>query len=195
MAKLLFIFGALLAAAAAQDGGMALFDWDCSSGRGSLQSCNNACYVVNCVPGFDATTVYHLDRTNTNAHRTESGARPSPDPCKDSWGGSKQWRQAGDATSGGAPATSPDEFPWASVANGGAGARLRCVNPSDNTSKSSYHSLSIGICAAKANISDSGGGTKLRNFIATQPGWSGDPQGDNSLSRSFQVVISNPGNA
>lgn len=133
--KLALPFSTLLATVIAQDGGMQLFDWDCSTGKGSIQSCNNACYVANCVAGFSDTTVYYLARPQTDAHRTESGARPSPDPCKDNWSGSKQWRQAGDRTAGGLAATSPDEFPWASVSNGGSGARLRCVNLSDNQSE------------------------------------------------------------
>jgi hypothetical protein len=148
MAKFFLALSVLFNAVAAQDGGMALFDWDCASGKGSIQSCNNACYVVNCVAGFSDTTVYYLARPQTDAHRTESGARPSPDPCKDNWSGSKQWRQAGDRTAGGAPATSPDEFPWASVANGGNGGRLRCVNLQDNTSELFTQSM---VFAALAN--------------------------------------------
>lgn len=111
------------------------FDWDCLSGVGSEQSCNNACFAVNCVPDFMQTTTYFMARYNEAQNRMNSGQALSPDPCNDGWTGDKKWRNAGDKTAGGIPATDMDEFPFAAVSNGGSGARLRCVNPSDNRSE------------------------------------------------------------
>lgn len=111
------------------------FDWDCASGVGSIQSCNNACFAVNCVARFEDTMTYFMDRPNEDQRRRDSGEQPNPNPCNDGWTGSDRWRVAGDRTSGNIPATELDEFPFASTTRGGQGTRLRCVNLSDNRSE------------------------------------------------------------
>merc|ERR1712029_772424 len=108
--------------------------WNCGSGQGSIQSCNNACWAINCGSRFSRGSIYHPDRPNTNLHRIESGVKPNPNPCNDGWPRYKGWRRAGDRTGGGLPAKTADEFPLAALREGGARAKLRCVNGPDNSS-------------------------------------------------------------
>ena len=114
------------------------FIWNYASGAGSIQSCNNACFAVNCVPDFKQTTTFFMARYEEDQNRIDSGQSLSPDPCNDGWTGDDRWRVAGDRTAGGLAATDMDEFPLAATSNGGSGARLRCVNPSDNRSESRH---------------------------------------------------------
>lgn len=109
--------------------------WNCGSGQGSIQSCNNACWAINCGSRFSRGSIYHPDRPNTNLHRIESGVKPNPNPCNDGWPRYKGWRRAGDRTGGGLPAKTADEFPLAALREGGARAKLRCVNGPDNSSQ------------------------------------------------------------
>jgi hypothetical protein len=124
------------------------FVWNCGSGAGSIQSCNNACLAVNCVPDFQQTTTFFMARYEEAQNRMDSGQALSPNPCNDGWTGDDKWRVAGDRTAGGIAATDMDEFPFAAVSNGGSGARLRCVNPSDNRSELCrfYRACDDGLC-------------------------------------------------
>jgi len=144
--------------------------WNCGSGQGSIQSCNNACWAINCGSRFSRGSIYHPDRPNTNLHRIESGVKPNPNPCNDGWPRYKGWRRAGDRTGGGLPAKTADEFPLAALREGGARAKLRCVNGPDNSS----------------------GGSKLSAFFRRQ-NWGAS--GDATNNRRFTIIITNYGQA
>ncbi|KAI1111687.1 deoxyribonuclease NucA/NucB-domain-containing protein [Nemania sp. NC0429] len=91
------------------------FEWDCTN---SLGPCNNACYAVNhgLAPG---TLTYDSDANNRGPRRTASGCNRTP--CSN--------------TGYGATGNSCDEFPFASVQEGGNGAILRCVDSTENSSE------------------------------------------------------------
>lgn len=118
-------FALLLAATALQDTAAATFEWDCTK---SMQTCNNACYAVNnrLAPG---TLTYDADQTKREPRRKDSGC--SRRPCKNS---SLKYSQFG---------RSCDEFPFASTREGGAGAILRCVKNTDNSSPSTLPKLNL----------------------------------------------------
>jgi Deoxyribonuclease NucA/NucB len=91
------------------------FDWDCTN---SLATCNNACYAVYCKK-FTSTLTYDSDQSNRGPRRTASGCNKTP--CTN--------------TGYSAFGNSCDEYPFASTTQGGAGAILRCVDASENSSK------------------------------------------------------------
>jgi hypothetical protein len=91
------------------------FDWDCTN---SLAPCNNACFAVNC-KGSPTTLNYDSNAANRGPRRTASGCNRSP--CSNT-----RYRSFGNAC---------DEYPFASTTQGGAGAILRCVDSSENSSK------------------------------------------------------------
>ena len=93
------------------------FVWDCSR---SVGTCNNACYAVNhgLAPG---SLTYDADRSKRRGRRTASGCNRRP--CTNT-----RYRRFG---------RSCDEYPFASVNEGGSGAILRCVKPTENSSESS----------------------------------------------------------
>ena len=92
------------------------FDWNCTN---SLGTCNNACYWTNCKQTGVVTLTYDPD--NADTQRTNSGC--SQNPCNDD---DIPYSQFGDSC---------DEFPFASVEEGGTGASLRCVDQSDQNSE------------------------------------------------------------
>ena len=92
------------------------FDWDCTN---SLAPCNNACFSVNC-RGSPNTLNYDSNEANRGPRRTASGCNRTP--CTNTHYGSF--------------GNSCDEYPFASTTQGGAGAILRCVDSSENSSKS-----------------------------------------------------------
>jgi hypothetical protein len=94
----------------------ATFDWDCTN---SLQTCNNACYWTNCKQTGVVTLTY--DPNNSGTQRVNSGC--SQNPCNDN---NIPYSQFGDSC---------NEFPFASVEEGGTGASLRCVPQSDQNSE------------------------------------------------------------
>lgn len=93
----------------------ATFEWDCTN---SLGTCNNACYAVNhgLSPGV---LTYDSDANNRDPRRTASGCNRTP--CSNT--GYSQW------------GNSCDEYPFASVQEGGNNAILRCVDSTENSSK------------------------------------------------------------
>lgn len=94
------------------------FDWDCTRSPGC---CNNACYAIQCM---DSPAVLTYDNSKANRHprRVASGCTSNRRPCK--------YTHYSDFGS------SCDEYPFASTAQGGKGATLRCVDPSENSSQS-----------------------------------------------------------
>lgn len=90
------------------------FDWNCQN---SLAPCNNACFRVNC-RGTPLPFNYDSDMSHRGPRRTRSGCNRTP--CSN--------------TNYGRFGNSCDEFPFASVTQGGTGATLRCVDGSENSS-------------------------------------------------------------
>lgn len=91
------------------------FDWNCQN---SLAPCNNACFRVNC-RGTPLPFNYDSDMSHRGPRRTRSGCNRTP--CSN--------------TNYGRFGNSCDEFPFASVTQGGTGATLRCVDGSENSSE------------------------------------------------------------
>lgn len=90
------------------------FDWNCQN---SLGPCNNACFRVNC-RGTPLPFNYDSNVANRGPRRTRSGCNRTP--CTN--------------TGYGRFGNSCDEFPFASVTQGGTGATLRCVDSTENSS-------------------------------------------------------------
>jgi len=93
----------------------AAFEWDCTN---SLGTCNNACYAVN--HGLAAGRLtYDANMANRGPRRTASGCNRTPctNTAYNQWG------------------NSCDEYPFASTHEGGAGAILRCVDSTENSSE------------------------------------------------------------
>ncbi|MCJ1467188.1 hypothetical protein MMC07_005811 [Pseudocyphellaria aurata] len=107
--KLIFSLLALSSVVAAAR----LFEWNC---RNSLGTCNNACFAVNC-KGAPSTLTYDKNTAPRSGRRTASGCKRTP--CSN--------------TRYGRFGHSCDEFPYASVKQGGKGAILRCVDGTDNS--------------------------------------------------------------
>lgn len=108
------------------------FEWNCEN---SLGTCENYCYAAQCSPGFGGGKkfTYDSDSKASDARRVKSGC--SKNPCNASTGVSP-FNKFG---------TSCDEFPFASTKEGGTGASLRCVHPTDNSSSLLLSSpLSVG---------------------------------------------------
>ena len=118
---MVFSRSALFALAAYTTGvlSQAAFDWDCTN---SLGTCNNACYAIVC-NNYPSTLIYDADPTNRDPRRTASGCNQNP--CNS-------------AISYASFGTSCDEFPFASVQEGGTSAILRCVDPTENSSKPNF---------------------------------------------------------
>jgi hypothetical protein len=93
------------------------FNWDCTN---SLNTCNNACYAVNC-RGKPGLLTYDADESARGPRRTASGCNRTP--CSNA---NLPWSSFGGSC---------DEYPFASVEEGGAGAILRCVEPGENSSE------------------------------------------------------------
>ncbi|KAL1614901.1 hypothetical protein SLS56_011983 [Neofusicoccum ribis] len=104
---------AIFASAALMQG--ADFDWDCTN---SLATCNNACYAVNHGLASGVLT-YDANKANRDPRRTASGCNRTP--CTNT--NYNQW------------GNSCDEYPFASSHEGGAGAILRCVDSTENSSE------------------------------------------------------------
>jgi Deoxyribonuclease NucA/NucB len=95
-----------------------VFDWDCTK---SIKTCNNACYAIHC-RGAHSTLTYDSDKKADDDRRKLSGCDANPcntKPTKDTYG-----KFGGTC----------DEFPFASVKEGGKDATLRCVPGPDNSS-------------------------------------------------------------
>lgn len=90
------------------------FDWNCMN---SLGPCNNACYRVNC-KNTPLPFNYDKDMSHRPNRRTRSGC--ARQPCTHT-----HYKSFGNSC---------DEFPFASVTQGGDGATLRCVDSSENNS-------------------------------------------------------------
>ncbi|CCX12486.1 deoxyribonuclease NucA/NucB-domain-containing protein [Pyronema domesticum] len=91
------------------------FDWDCTR---SLGTCNNACFAVNCKRKPSKLT-YDANKSARGPRRTRSGCNRTP--CSNT-----KYKASGNSC---------DEFPFASVKEGGSGAILRCVKSSENSSE------------------------------------------------------------
>ena len=91
------------------------FDWDCEK---SAATCNNACFAMNC-KGSPGLLNYDSNGENRRPRRTAAGCKPTP--CTDG-----TYSKYGNSC---------DEYPFASTAQGGTGAILRCVDSSENSSK------------------------------------------------------------
>ncbi|KAI5815766.1 deoxyribonuclease NucA/NucB-domain-containing protein [Pyronema omphalodes] len=91
------------------------FDWDCTR---SLGACNNACFAINC-RGKPSKLTYDANKNARGPRRTRSGC--SRTPCSKT-----KYKASGNSC---------DEYPFASVKEGGSGAILRCVRASENSSE------------------------------------------------------------
>lgn len=89
------------------------FDWKC---KNSIDTCNNACFAIHCKGAADTLT---YDKDGEDQNRIDSGC--DAEPCK-----TTNYDQYGDSC---------DEYPFASAAEGGSGAILRCVALEDNLSR------------------------------------------------------------
>ncbi|KAM7198470.1 Deoxyribonuclease NucA/NucB domain containing protein [Rhypophila sp. PSN 637] len=94
-----------------------IFNWDCTNSKGP---CNNACYAIR-KAGKGATLTYDTNAANRNPRRTASGCNRTP--CSNT---ALPYRNFGNSC---------DEFPFASTTQGGAGAILRCVASTENSSE------------------------------------------------------------
>lgn len=92
------------------------FDWDCIN---FIDTCNNACFAIHC-KGAAATLTYDSDKENGGPRRDASGCNARP--CM-----TINYDQYGDSC---------NEYPFASVKEGGKDVILRCVDMSDNASMS-----------------------------------------------------------
>lgn len=92
------------------------FTWDCTNSQGP---CNNWCYASTWGPSNWGELTYDSNKANRNPRRTASGCNSNP--CNSfPWNVIYGWW--GDSC---------DEFPFASVTQGGKGAYLRCVAASE----------------------------------------------------------------
>ncbi|GES59952.1 hypothetical protein ATEIFO6365_0002028300 [Aspergillus terreus] len=96
----------------------ATFDWDCTN---ALGTCQNYCFYAQCRGGAGQQFTYDADKSKRPDRRKESGC--SKTPCSDS---SLSYSKFGNSC---------DEFPFASTKEGGSGARLRCVDSTENSSE------------------------------------------------------------
>ncbi|KAL5044254.1 hypothetical protein BDW71DRAFT_186294 [Aspergillus fruticulosus] len=96
----------------------ATFDWDCTN---ALGTCQNYCFYAQCRGGAGQQFTYDADTSNRAPRRRASGC--SRTPCSDS---SLSYSSFGNSC---------DEFPFASTREGGSGARLRCVDSTENSSE------------------------------------------------------------
>ncbi|RYP65655.1 hypothetical protein DL771_008207 [Monosporascus sp. 5C6A] len=93
------------------------FDWDCTNSRGP---CENACYAT--FNGLhNGVLTYDGNAANSGPRRDAAGCSQALSPCTTT--GYANW------------GSSCDEYPFASTLEGGAGATLRCVDPSENNSQ------------------------------------------------------------
>lgn len=97
----------------------ATFDWDCTN---ALGTCQNYCFYAQCRGGAGQQFTFDSDTSKRAPRRQASGC--SQHPCSDT---SLSYSSFGDSC---------DEFPFASTKEGGSGARLRCVDKTDNNSMS-----------------------------------------------------------
>ncbi|MCJ1305012.1 hypothetical protein MMC08_007825, partial [Hypocenomyce scalaris] len=90
----------------------------------SLATCNNYCSTAACRGLFAGTSAftYDADKNNAKNRRAQSGCSKNPCNAKS---GTKPYNTFG---------SSCDEFPFASTIQGGTGATLRCVDPTENSS-------------------------------------------------------------
>ena len=107
----LLSLAALFSAAHAQT-----FNWNCQN---SLGPCQNACFATVCRAATGLLT-YDANPANRGPRRTASGCNKTPCSAGLSY-----------STFG----NSCDEFPFASTQEGGSGARLRCVDSTENSSE------------------------------------------------------------
>lgn len=108
----LLSLAALFSAAHAQT-----FNWNCQN---SLGTCQNACFAIVCRSSH-TTLTYDANAANRGPRRTASGCNKTP--CSDA------------GLSYSTFGNSCDEFPFASTQEGGSGARLRCVDSTENSSE------------------------------------------------------------
>ena len=123
------------------------FDWNCQN---SLGPCNNACFRVNC-RGSPLPFTYDSNTANRDPRRTRSGCNKTP--CTKT--GYKKY------------GNSCDEFPFASVTQGGTGATLRCVDSTENSSMYTTSPKTSPSHKLMAVIRDKGEGGQLGNFYKT----------------------------
>lgn len=95
----------------------ATFDWDCTN---ALGACQNYCFYAQCRGGAGQQYTFDANTANRPPRRQASGCRRNP--CNDA------------GLSYSSFGNSCDEFPFASTQEGGSGARLRCVDSSENSS-------------------------------------------------------------
>jgi hypothetical protein len=109
----LLSFAALFSAAHA-----ATFNWNCEK---SLGPCQNYCFTAVCRGYAGKDLTYDANAANRNPRRTASGCNKTP--CSKS---GLNYSKFGNSC---------DEFPFASTHEGGSGARLRCVDSTENSSE------------------------------------------------------------
>lgn len=94
------------------------FSWNCGK---SLGTCQNYCYAATCGRMRNKKFTYDSNAKVRDARRKASGC--SKNPCNNK------------KLPFGKHGNSCDEFPFASVKEGGKGAHLRCVRKGENSSE------------------------------------------------------------
>lgn len=123
------------------------FNWDCTN---SLGTCQNYCFAARCRGQAGQEFTYDADEANRDPRRTASGCNETP--CSNS---DLTYSEFGNSC---------DEFPFASVTQGGSGARLRCVDSTEN----SCTYLCVKFISSRASlIVREAEGAQLSNFYAT----------------------------
>ncbi|EYE93635.1 uncharacterized protein EURHEDRAFT_516582 [Aspergillus ruber CBS 135680] len=141
------------------------FAWDCTK---SLGTCQNYCYAAKCGRMGRRRFTYDSNANARPGRRKASGCKRNP--CNDK---KLKFGKFGNSC---------DEFPFASVKEGGRNAHLRCVNINENRSEGGqlsgfYKKIKNGdkfgitiknyrrasYCAAKPKCRNDGGQFKLKN--------------------------------
>lgn len=120
----------------------ATFSWDCTK---SLGTCQNYCYAATCGRMGRRRFTYDSNMKVRDNRRKASGC--SKNPCNKS---NQSFAKFGNSC---------DEFPFASVKEGGRGAHLRCVKKGENSSR-----VSLLLEVHNMALTKAGEGGQLRGF-------------------------------
>jgi hypothetical protein len=142
------------------------FDWDCTD---ALAPCNNACFAVNCKDS-PYTLNHDGNYLSRRSRRIASGCNRSLDPSSSRACSNTHYRSFGHSC---------NEYPFASTIQGGAGAILRCVVDSLETSSKLYN-IVLNNQFAKISFKVQGEEWPLGNFYKRVP-----------KNHEFSVVVRN----